>query len=340
MTTTGRSVRHRRTTGRGDRRAPSRIAAGAGLALALAACVELPPPRTTPAPPGRVTQHVVVVSIDGLRADAIERFDAETLLRLARDGAHTLDARTILPAKTLPSHTSMLTGVPPSVHGVTWNSLLGDRGAAGGDPQEDGDPPDSLGVPTVFTLAHAAGFSTAAFFSKAKFGFLRTAGGLDFSSAPRSTWTPWGAQRTSEDAAWYIRRRRPNLVFVHVGEPDYAGHTIGWMSAVYGENVRIADRAVRRVREAADDAYGAGNYTLLVTADHGGHARTHGADTLSDVRIPWIVAGRGVRAGTTIGARVNTTDTAATVLWLLGVPVPAAWTGRPVLEAFERAAAR
>jgi predicted AlkP superfamily pyrophosphatase or phosphodiesterase len=315
--------------------APRRARRLAGALLAAlgsgAACVRLPPAPAGPAPAGRVTQHVVVISIDGLRADALERFGAETLLRLAHGGSFTLDARTILPAKTLPSHTSMLTGVPPAVHGVTWNSLLADPD----DPTGERREPDTLRVPTVFKLAHDAGFSTAAFFSKAKFGFLRTPGSLDYAQAPRSTWTPWGAQRTSEDAAWYIRHRRPNLVFVHLGEPDYAGHAIGWMSVVYGENVRIADRAVRRIARAADEAYGVGGYTLIVTADHGGHARTHGADTLPDVVIPWIAHGRGVRAGTTIAAAVRTTDTAATILWLLGVPIPEFWTGHPVREAFE-----
>jgi predicted AlkP superfamily pyrophosphatase or phosphodiesterase len=314
-----------------SRAASRRLAApAAGAALALAAAC-LPPPLPTPtAAAGRVTEHVIVISIDGLRADALERFGATTLLGLARGGSHTLAARTILPAKTLPSHTSMLTGVEPAVHGVTWNSLLDDPD----DPYDDRREPDSLRVPTVFRLARDAGLSTAAFFSKAKFGFLRTPGSLDYAQAPRSTWWPWGTQRTSEDAAWYIRHRRPNLVFVHLGEPDYAGHTIGWMTAAYGENVRIADRGVRRIVEAADEAFGAGGYTLLVTADHGGHGRTHGLDTLSDVTIPWIAHGRGVRAGTTIGADVRTTDTAATILWLLGVPVPDAWTGRPVREAY------
>ena len=140
--------------------------------------------------------------------------------------------------------------------------------------------------------------------------------------------------RTSEDAAWYIRRRRPNLVFVHVGEPDYAGHAIGWMSAVYGENVRIADRAVARVVAAAERAYGHGGYALIVTADHGGHGRNHGSADPRDVTIPWIAYGAGVRAGTRLDAGIRTMDSAATVLWLLGVPVPPFWSGRPVTAAF------
>lgn len=304
----------------------------AALAAALVAPACVPGPRTPPgpAPEGRVTQHVLVVSIDGLRPEAIERFGATTLQRLMREGAATLEARTIVPAKTLPSHTSMLTGVPPAVHGVTWNS---DR-TGEVDEHGEGRAPDSLPVPTVFQLAHDAGFHTAAFFSKAKFHHLQAPGSLDYTQAPRFTLVPWGAQRTSEDAAAYLRRHRPNLAFVHIGEPDYAGHAVGFMSAVYGENVRIADRAVARLIAAADDAYGVGEYTLIVTADHGGQGRGHGADHPLDRTIPWIAWGEGVRAGLTLPPGVNTMDTAATALWLLGVRPPSFWEGRAVVGAF------
>ncbi|HEY0970009.1 MAG TPA: alkaline phosphatase family protein [Gemmatimonadales bacterium] len=307
------------------------VTAAAMTLAALGACFPGPPPSTGPAPAGRVTQHVVIVSIDGLRPDAIERFGATTIQRLMREGAYTLDARTILPAKTLPSHTSMLTGVPPSVHGVDWNT---DRTGEARDEHGEVPTPDSLAVPTVFELAHDAGFVTAAFFSKAKFHHLQTPGSLDYTQAPRLTLVPWGAERTVGDAAAYVRRYRPNLVFVHIGEPDYAGHAVGYMSWVYGENVRIADRALERLVQAADDAYGAGDYTLIVTADHGGHGHGHGEDVPTDVTIPWIAYGEGVRAGTVLGPGVSTMDTAATALWLLGVPVPEWWEGEPVERAF------
>jgi predicted AlkP superfamily pyrophosphatase or phosphodiesterase len=304
-------------------RARTAVAAYAAAVLGtVAACAPaLPPPRATPAPAGRVTQHVVIVSVDALRPDAIARYHARTLQRLMREGAYTLDARTILPSKTLPSHTSMLTGVEPAVHGITWNT-------------DSSRTKQVLAVPTVFELAHAAGFGTAAFFSKAKFHHLQKAGTLDYTQAPAHTWAPWGARRTSEDAAWYIRHRAPNLVFVHLGEPDYAGHAVGFMTPVYGENVRIADRAVARVVAAADDAYGRGGYTLIVTADHGGHGHNHGSADPRDVTIPWIAYGAGVRASTRLDPGIRTMDTAATALWLLGVPVPASWSGRPVTAAF------
>jgi arylsulfatase A-like enzyme len=311
------------------------ILARAGLVVALlvAACApgawapegEAARDAARPVAKGRVTDHVLIVSIDGLRPDAIERFNAATLLRLMREGTYSRDAQTILPSTTLPSHTSMLTGVDVDVHGVTWNADETSRLAP-------------LTVPTVFGLAHAAGFRTAAFFGKGKLQHLHVPHTLDYARShdTRIAW-PGSARRTVKDVDWYLGQASPNLVFIHIVEPDYAGHFFGWMGRSYARAVSEADRAVGVLIERADARFGPGQYTLIVTADHGGHGRTHGTADPIDTTIPWIVWGEGVRTGTTL-APVRTTDTAATALWLLGVAIPAQWTGRAVAEAFDTTA--
>jgi predicted AlkP superfamily pyrophosphatase or phosphodiesterase len=298
------------------------------LACLAAACAHpaVDPSPPAPLPTGRVTDHVVIVSIDGLRPDAIERFDATTLRRLMREGSYSRDAQTILPSTTLPSHASMLTGVDVDVHRVTWNS----------------DEPDALGplaVPTIFGLARAAGFRTAAFFGKAKLQQLHAPRTLDHvrSLDPRVSGIG-SARRTVRDVEHHLARSSPNLLFVHLAEPDYAGHSSGWMGRSYARAVAEADRAVTLLLEQADTRFGPRQYTVIVTADHGGHGRTHGTDDLRDTTIPWIVWGQGVRPGISL-TTVRTTDTAATALWLLGVSVPPEWTGRPVAEAFDTTAA-
>jgi arylsulfatase A-like enzyme len=267
-----------------------------------------------------VTDHVVIVSVDGLRPDAIARFKAATIGRLAREGSHSLAATTINPSKTLPSHTSMLTGEGPEEHGISWNT-------------NETHTHSHVAVPTVFALARERGLRTAAFFSKGKFNHLEVPGSLDYTQAPNGNGR-WSADRTVGDLERYLTLARPNLLFVHIGEPDYAGHFWGWMSWMYGRAVRTADAGVARVVAAADRAFGAGNYTFLLTADHGGHGRSHGSDRPENVTIPWIAWGEGVRGGTELPRGIRTMDTAGTALWLLGVDTPDGWSGAPVRSAF------
>jgi arylsulfatase A-like enzyme len=271
-----------------------------------------------PAPAAAQARHVVLISIDGLRPDAIEAAGARNLQRMMREGAYTLRARTIVPSRTLPSHTSMLTGVPPEVHGITWNyEQVGSKGA--------------VQVPTVFDLAQAAGKTTAGFFGKAKFRHLLRRGAPEFRVAPRGS-DLWSAPRITQEVQDYLGHRKPDFVFVHLIDPDIAGHSVGWMTAPYRFAVRRADAAVARIAAAALRAYG-GNVVIIVTADHGGHGRDHGTERDVDMNIPWIAWGAGVTPGE-ITAPVNTMDSAATALQLLGVPVPESWIGRPVESAF------
>src|SRR5262245_29542499 len=110
----------------------------------------LVPPKLTAAPPAHRAERVVVISVDGLRPDAIEKAPAPTLLRMIERGASCPTAETIRPSVTLPSHTSMLTGLDYRRHGVTWNNWR----------------PGHIAHPTVFSVAAQAGLGTALFCAK------------------------------------------------------------------------------------------------------------------------------------------------------------------------------
>jgi predicted AlkP superfamily pyrophosphatase or phosphodiesterase len=269
---------------------------------------------------GAVTRHVIVVSVDGLRPDAIAHFGARNLTRMIQEGSASLTARTILPSKTLPAHTSMLTGAEPEVHGVFWN-------------ESEMDAHGYIETPTIFATAHAAGLRTAAFFSKSKFEHLAAPETLDHVRFPRGLGKDL-ASKTMDAVQAYLMRERPNLMFVHLADADYAGHTLGWMSRPYGWAVQAVDREIGELLLSADRAFGAGNYTVIVTADHGGHDRDHGTDDPRDVLIPWIAWGQGVEAGETLPDGIRTMDTAATALALLGLGVSEELAGTPVAAAF------
>jgi hypothetical protein len=68
-------------------------------------------------------QRVVLVSVDGLRADAAQHWSAPTLMRLAREGAVQPRARAVSPSLTAPGHLSLLSGVAPAAHGVFGDQL-------------------------------------------------------------------------------------------------------------------------------------------------------------------------------------------------------------------------
>jgi arylsulfatase A-like enzyme len=291
------------------------------------------PPRLLAEP---VTEHVVVISIDGLRPDAIEAFGAAEILRMMRRGRYSLQARTVLPSNTIPSHTSLVTGVEPAVHGVDWNDrtsllvallTLSDRRRQ---------------VPTFFDLAEAAGLSSAAVMAKSQMRQLGTSASPDRLETPFFPFPhikrEWNAERVVTEVETYLIAEggRPNLLFLHLADPDLAGHDHGWMSEEYGAAVRRADRALARLLAAAETAFGPDGYTVILTSDHGGLGYGHGGSDPREVTIPWITTGRGVDGAGELTMPIGIADTSATALWLLGVPLPSGWTSRPVEAAYGR----
>lgn len=269
---------------------------------------------------GRVTDHVIVISVDGLRPDAIAKYDARTLESLMARGRYSLTAQTIAISNTLPSHTSMLTGVEPEQHKITWNK---DRSGEFGHVE----------VPTVFGLAHSAGYRTAAFYSKSKFHHIDAPQTIDHVRGPKGGVIPWNSGKVADLVVAHLDTAKPNVMFVHLADADFAGHNFGWMQHMYGMAVRQADMAIARILAAADKSLGAGNYTVIVTSDHGGHRKGHGTTDPVDTTIPWIVSGAGVQRGDSLSG-IRTMDTAATVLWMLNLATPENLVGRPVVQAF------
>ena len=271
--------------------------------------------------PGGV-KHVIIISFDGgggLPETWKQRTNMPTFLAMAKEGAFTWSARTIFPPTTLPSHTSMLTGLGPEK--IRWLSKSWDPST------------EPLPVATIFGLAKLSGMKTAMFVGKSKLLYLNVPGTSDTTLMPL---TPDSGARTVAAAFSSLASEiKPNLCFIHFADPDVAGHQSGWGSPEQSEALAACDHALKTVCDAITGAGVMDSTVIILTADHGGHGKSHGADIPEDMTIPWVASGRGVRKGLELTGPVTTYDTAATALWLLGLPLPATLDGRPVTEAFE-----
>jgi arylsulfatase A-like enzyme len=143
------------------------------------------------------------------------------------------------------------------------------------------------------------------------------------------------APAVAQACAEYLVRQQPRLCGIHFPDPDDAGHKFGWGSAEQKAAFQRADTALGLLVTALKESGLSQSSVLLISADHGGHGRSHGERIPDDMLIPWIAWGRGVKPHFEIQKPVSTVDTAATALWLLGVPIPEEMDGKPVREAFD-----
>ena len=272
-----------------------------------------PTPTLTPTPEPPVPTSVLIVSIDGLRSDVVHLAHTPNLDWLVARGAVSWQAQTILPSLTLPAHTSMLGGALPEVHQVLWNEYEPERGF--------------VPLPTLFSLAHEAGLPTAMFVGRAKLEHIAVPGTVDVYA-----YVTGGDAQVAAQAADYVRGAAPGVLFVHLPDVDTIGHVHGWLSSPQLDFVTQADAALGTLLEALGQL---DNTLIIVTADHGGIGSIHGGNEPEVMTIPWLIAGPGIRVKHEIETEIAIYDTAVTVAWALGLPLPEMWGGKPIVEAFE-----
>ena len=289
-------------------------------AAAPAAAPTAPVPAATAPTPAKVgrsaIKHVVIISEDGLRPDALMDVRPPIHEAVMKRAAYSLRARTIRRASTLPSHAAMLSGFDIKEHGLYWNSWKPERGY--------------IQVPTVFDAAKKSGGESAAFIGKRKLEHIAHPGSVDVVSRPG-----YFCKKVVDEAARYFVTEKPAIEFIHFSDPDDLGHSDGWMSNPQLESVRNTDKCLATLLDAVAAA-GLDRETLfIISADHGGHGHNHDGKIKEDRLIPWIAWGPGIRPGHQIESDISTVDTAATALWVLGYPAPPGMIGKPVREAFE-----
>lgn len=296
--------------------APARL-----LAFGAPPWPAVPPPAppaasVEPAMHAAIARHVIIISEDGLRPDALLKAHGSVHESIMVKGSFSLRARTIRHASTLPSHAAMLSGFDEPAHKLSWNSWRPERG--------------NIQVPTVFDVVSQHGATAAAFVGKRKLEHIAHPGSVEVFSRPG-----FFCKKVVEEAARYFVEHRPALEFVHFSDPDERGHAVGWMSDPQIEAIHHTDRCLATLLEAVHDADLERDTLFILSADHGGHGRNHSGRIEEDRLIPWIAWGAGVRRGHRITAPISTLDTAATALWALGLAGSPEMEGRPVLEAFE-----
>jgi predicted AlkP superfamily pyrophosphatase or phosphodiesterase len=263
-------------------------------------------------------EFALVITIDGLRADAIAKANAPNLTDLIKEGSYTPSAKTVDPPKTLPSHTSLVTGLVPKKHLTFINEWIEDMGYVEFD--------------TIFTLAKKEGFSTAMFVGKDKLNFIAVPKSIDKLEVVE--YSPTSVKEISNSFISYMKENKPRMTLIHFPEPDITGHKQGWMSEEYLNALQRVDTELGNIINALKQAGIYEKTFLVITSDHGGKGKTHKGDHPDVTTIPWLAVGEGVKQDYSIKEKVYIYDTAPTVLKTLGISPPQNIDGRVLEEIF------
>jgi len=301
--------------------AASNSAAGDSQSNAAAA----PAAPATPA-----AKSVLLFTWDTTRADRIGAYGCS---RATTPGFDALAGRGLLYERayaaapvTLPSHTTILSGVYPPAHGVRDNAIF----RVGSEAR------------LLSEALKEQGFATAAFVASfildAKFGLAQ---GFDRYEAPDPSTIGLGwnviersAPQVTEGALRWIDTLAPGqrfFLWIHYYDPhapheSAPGERTGEQDD-YDAEIARCDREARRVMERLRARGLDDGLLTVITADHGESHGDHGEQTHGNfvydatMRVPLVVAPapEGVAPGTRVAAAVSTADVAATLLERLGI---------------------
>lgn len=265
----------------------------------------------------------LLLMIDGLRPDAVaggfipgSGAACPNLMALRARGAWAEAAHSVMPSITLPCHMSLFHSVPPARHGVTTNTWQ----------------PMARPLPGLIEAAHAAGKRCGFFYNWEPLRDLSRPEQLAVAYCRNNSYDLDGDARNLPVFLDLLRAEPLDFVFIYFGNVDSAGHAYGWMSPEYLRQAEKTDALVGQLLAALP-----ADTRLIVMSDHGGHDRNHGTDQAEDMRIVWLAAGPGIRAGATLMTSVSLLDTAPTLARLMGLTPHPDWEGRCVEEAFAAA---
>jgi choline-sulfatase len=299
--------------------------------------------QTKPSPP-----HVFLVTIDTLRADHVhcygdQNIETPALDGLARDGIRFAQAFTPSPI-TNTSHTSILTGLLPSSHGVT-----------------DFAVPLSPAHRTWAEVLHERGYHTAAFIGAVILDSKTLAPGLDrgfdfYDNFPQqaNSKSRWGrVERRGMDVVQHAETwltahpAGPHFVWVHLYDPHDpyeppAPYSRIYKDRLYDGEIAYADSALAHFIAYLKKQGWYANSVIVVVGDHGEglgehHENTHGIFLYdSTTHVPLIVKlpSTGSAKVKVVDAQVRTIDIMPTVLDLLGAIAPAQLDGESMQPYF------
>ncbi len=275
-----------------------------------------PAPSMAPtrAPSGglrRRCRRFIVIVIDGCRADRLLEADTPCIDRLRQEGADYINTATVYPARTVTGFSSMFTGAPPKLHGMSSNFV------------------PSLGVKceSIFDSLRSAGM-TGKLVGIAH--LVDAFGDENVETVTAVTHNDEIDDALTARAQAVMEQEDPDLLILQLLSVDQTGHARGSYNSEYLSKIETSDRIIEDFLGWCRDSGYLEDATVLVTADHGQGIGIggHGHMSPSEIYVPCILWGANVEQAGEFDDLRSVMDVAPTISYFLGIPPPEQSVGK------------
>ena len=224
----------------------------------------------TNAPAHRDKAVVILISLDGFKADYLDLFELPNLERIEARGARARWLQPVFPSLTFPNHYSLVTGLESARHGIVSNRFYDPvrrQQYAYTDGAVVSDGTWYSGEP-IWVTAERQGMVAACYFwpgSEAEIGGIRPSIYNKYSSnVPNEA-------RVATVLEWLRLplERRPHIITLYFSELDSAQHAGPLTAPAVAEAARSLDRTVGSLLDGIDALPHGRQVYLVLTSDHG-----------------------------------------------------------------------
>ena len=259
----------------------------------------------------RISRRFITIVIDGCRFDRLEEADTPFIDQLRKEGVDYIDTSTVYPARTVTGFSSMFTGAPPRVHGMSSNFV------------------PSLGVKceSIFDALRAGGL-TGKLVGIAH--LVDAFGETDVETVTAVTNNDEIDDALKARAKAVVQRDDPDLLILQLLSVDQTGHARGSYNSEYLQKIEDSDRHIEDFLGWCDSIGYLENATVVITADHGQGIGIggHGHMGPTERYVPLIMWGEGVELVGPVEEPHSVMDVTATIAYYLGVEPPAQSVGQ------------
>lgn len=270
-----------------------------------------------------VYEHVIIVGIDGM-GTYHTKTDTPNIDKLFGDAALTDIARTSAPQATGPCWLSSFTGAHPI------SQMRTPTNPDQTTPTVNKRFEEALKTfPTIFSMTHdkypeakIASFVTWMqlndyCINDEEYVYKKNLSGDDL--------------KLKIEAVDYIIKEKPTLLFLHFDSVDGKGHTVGYGTEEYLDQLTVVDSYLGEVYAALEKAGILDSTLIILATDHGGEGTKHGG-TETDAVMNITLGFKGKTIKPLKDFEMNLRDVATVVAYALGLEDSPKWTDAKIPE--------
>ena len=234
------------------------------VAIVLTACAHAPEARKPDYSP------VILISIDGYRADYLEHGLSPNLAALAHDGVRAQALKPAFPTLTFPNHYTIVTGLYPDHHGIVNNRMLdpvSGKRFVSSDPTLASDPLWWGGEPLWVGVERQGKHAATMFWP-----------GSDYAidGVRPEFWKSFDRAVSADDRVDQVLQwldlpagQRPDFVTLYFDQVDHEAHDFGPASGQAFAAITLVDNALGRLLAGLQQRHLSEATNLVIVSDHG-----------------------------------------------------------------------